>query len=173
MRQHSLKRDDTEGRLVDVRPKFAVESVKPGGVKRTAALRQAENVIQSSRAELDERLCASIAALAELTSDLELKPSTNAKVIQTLRDHARQLRDFGSLAGFEMVTSIAAMLCDVLNGMMDGRLPFRVEVVRCFVDPLELFCCAEQRGVSTLETPELIAGLEAMQRKLLPDADQA
>lgn len=171
MQQPELKTEEPDGRLVEVTPKFVIEAVKPGGVTRTAALRQAEHVIQTSRGELDDRLCTSIAALVEMTSDLELSPSTDPELIRAYRDHARQLRDFGALAGFEMVTSIAAMLSDVLNAIVDGDLTFRKEVLRCFVDPLELFCCAERRGASTFESPELLVELKAMQQKLLPGAE--
>lgn len=170
-RRPELKSEGSAGRLVGVQSKFAVESVKQGGVSRAEAAQQAETVIESSRAELDERLRASIAALAEMVSDLEFKPSVDSDLIHEFRDHARRVRDFGSLAGFEAVTMIAAMLCDVLNGVVDGRLRFRAEVVRCFVDPLELLCCAEQGEAGTPQASELLAELEVMQRKLLPDFD--
>lgn len=166
MTQRSTQADQAAGQLVAVSTRFHEHAVRSGGVGRSAALERAEEVLTSSRGELDKRV---FAALDELT----YLAAQGADATLKIRQQARELRDLGELAGFPIVTAVAAMLADVLSGSVENRLEFRPDVVNCYVDSIKVFCTAEKRELSTLEFPRLLDELREMQDRLLPESEGA
>lgn len=158
----------TLGRLKQVDTRFHRESVRAGGVNRATAVRQVAQVMEAVQPDLESSVKSSLAAISGSAAELELQEQPEKRVLRKLRDQVRELRDVGSLADFPMLTSIAAMLSDVLSHVVAGRAPYRVDVVRCFTDALDLFGTDDKRGVSTLEQPELLADLRRMQHLFVP-----
>lgn len=156
------------GQLLDVETRFHSEATRAGGVKRSAVVRQVTQMMEAAQPELQARLGQSMSKLGELASDLELSDAHDVETIRDLRGQVRKLRDFGALADFPMVSAIAAMLADVLSQIVGGRLRYRADVVRCFVDALDLFSSEDKRGISTLEQPQLLADLGRMQHLFMP-----
>lgn len=161
------------GQLVEVETKFHRESVRAGGISRDAALQRAGEVLDAARPELDERIFSALEAAVPLIENAEKDEQAGRELTGELREHARELRDFGALAGFPCVSAVAAMLVNVLSGILDGRMKYRADVVMCYMQSLSMFCAKDKRHLSTLECPALLEELGAMQDRLLPEDEPA
>lgn len=171
MTQPEMSQALDEGRLIDVATNFHRESVIDGGVDRSNALERARAVIEAAREQLDEMVFEALSTIVDLSGELTLSHTARPETIVGLLQNARQLRDLGELAGFPMATAIAAMLSDILSGTLSEQMAYRADVIRCFVDSLNMFCTAEKRGLSTLEFPELLNELSLMQSRVLPQSE--
>lgn len=163
MRQRSTRSDSAAGQLVEVQTRFHHYAVQPGGVSRAAALHEAGEVLKFARDELDQRVFGAFNELIALVG-------AGGHSLPAMREQARELRDLGQLAGFPVVTAVAAMLADYLSGCIDRKMAFRSDVVTCYVDSLKVFCSPQKRGLSTLEFPGLLDELREMQDRLLPES---
>jgi len=143
------------GRLFLMETAFHREARKPGGFFRDDAVNKATAALVKMQdsadryidAELD-RLCAATGA----ADQMQMAPAHEA---------AGNLRDVGAVAGFELITLVAANLCDVLD-LFEAKAVYRSEIVSCHLRALRTVRSEHYRGVQSEDVPELLAGLREL-----------
>jgi hypothetical protein len=144
-------------RIFDVETTFQKYARRPGGVPRDRAIKYAMSRVDELKPEFDDWLDKELQALAEAVRKAEEGHEARGW-IDTINNHARQLRDVGTTMDSELLTYIAGSLCSVLDEMAAGA-KFNKESISCHVDALFLARQRQYRGLKPEQVPELIAGL--------------
>ena len=147
----------SDARIFSAKTRFQTLARRPGGVKRSQAVENAQGKIEEAKLGFDEWLDNELAGLIEAVE----RAKSGAAVddwIDIAQFHASQLRDVGTTVGFELLTFIANTLCTILDGIKAGA-ECNMESLTCHTDALLLIRQKQYRHLRPDQVPELSRGL--------------
>jgi hypothetical protein len=137
---------------------------RPGGMSRNRAIERAEIEIAEVKVEFDEWLSRE---LAELTTAFEAardNPNDPERLAE-LANRGRQLRDVTATIRLELLSFVAASLCDLLDSV-SAETEFPIDSIVCHLDALNLSARPDFRELRPDEVPELTKGLRRVVKHL-------
>jgi hypothetical protein len=126
-------------------------------MSRNRAIERAEIEIAEVKVEFDEWLSRE---LAELTTAFEAardNPNDPERLAE-LANRGRQLRDVTATIRLELLSFVAASLCDLLDSV-SAETEFPIDSIVCHLDALNLSARPDFRELRPDEVPELTKGL--------------
>jgi hypothetical protein len=149
--------DDDLVRIFPVETTFQKQARRPGGVPRDRAIKYATSRVEEVKPEFEDWVGKELETLADVVGKMK-KGEAPADWVEVANRHSRHLRDVGTTMGSELLTYIAASLCEILDEIATGA-PCNVESVTCHVDALFLARQKPYWGLKPEQVPELTAGL--------------
>jgi hypothetical protein len=137
---------------------------RPGGMSRNRAIERAEIEIAEVKVEFDEWLSRE---LAELTTAFEAardNPNDPERLAE-LANRGRQLRDVTATIRLELLSFVAASLCDLLDSV-SAETEFPIDSIVRHLDALNLSARPDFRELRPDEVPELTKGLRRVVKHL-------
>ncbi len=153
-----------EARIFDVVSNFQKKARQPGGLTREKAIARAQAKLDQDKPNFIRWLGEELDALRLVIRQAE-KNSADTSSLEQATYHARQLRDVGSTMGFNLVTFVAANLCNILDAIKAGAR-YDKEVIDCHLGALALASQLPYQNVRPEELPELSGGLRSIFEKL-------
>jgi hypothetical protein len=126
-------------------------------MSRNRAIERAEIEIAEVKVQFDDWLSRE---LAELTTAFEAardNPNDPERLVE-LANRGRQLRDVTATIRLELLSFVAASLCDLLDSV-SGETEFPIDSIVCHLDALSLSARPDFRELRPDEVPELTKGL--------------
>ena len=151
------------GRLFQVESGFQKLARSPGGMPRDQAIENAKAALVEMRSKMDSWIDGELCAL-QAAHKTNSSTSIDAAGVKSVYSAACRLRDLGTTAGFDLITSIAANVCNFLEAIEAGA-EYRHDLVDCHVSALLLARQERYRGVRASDIPELTDGLRALVKK--------
>ena len=130
---------------------------RPGGVAPEQAIKQAEAHLEELHADFADWINNELAQLSAALDQLEASP-TSLEAIDRAFQSCAHLRDVGATMGFELVTFVAANLCDIIDAMKVGAV-YDKDTINCHMDALKLAKTERYRHLRADQVPEMTAGL--------------
>ena len=130
---------------------------RPGGVAPEQAIKQAEAHLEELHADFADWINNELAQLSAALDQLESNP-TSLEAIDRAFQSCGHLRDVGATMGFELVTFVAANLCDIIDAMKVGAV-YDKDTITCHMDALKLAKTERYRHLRPEQVPEMTAGL--------------
>jgi len=144
---------------------FQKKARRPGGVTRNQAVGGAQAQIETLKDEFTDWVKDGLKRLQSAIQLAETHPA-NATLIEDAFRSSCELRDIGTTMGYELVTFVANLLCEVLDNIRNGADYDKV-LIRCHLDALQLARQDSYRNVSPDQVPELCDGLrQAAERSM-------
>ena len=106
--------DTSEVRIFSVVTNFQKLALRPGGVPRDKAIAQADAELKDMKPEFDKWIDEEIEALRSALPPVGQGIGDN-EWVAVADIHAGRLRDVGATAGYELVTFVAGVMCDILE----------------------------------------------------------
>ena len=158
-----------EARVFHPENRFDRMARRPGGVSRDHALEAAEAHLEELKADFDDWINVELAQLAASLSHVESHP-TDLAAIETAFHGCAHLRDVGGTMGFELVTFVAANLCDIIEALKVGAV-FDKDTIECHLNALALAKTERYRHLAPNQVPEMTAGLRRIGQiaSIVPD----
>ncbi len=158
-----------EARVFHPDNRFDRMARRPGGVAREHALEAAQAHLEELKADFDDWINVELAQLAATLAEVESHP-TNLALIDTAFHGCAHLRDVGGTMGFELVTFVAANLCDVIEALKAGAM-FDKDTIECHLNALSLAKTEPYRHLAPDQVPEMTAGLRRIGQiaSIVPD----
>jgi hypothetical protein len=126
-------------------------------MSRNRAIERAEIEIAEVKVQFDDWLSRE---LAELTTAFEAardNPNDPERLAE-LANRGRQLRDVTATIRLELLSFVAASLCDLLDSV-SAETEFPIDSIVCHLDALDLSARPDFRELRPDEVPELTKGL--------------
>jgi chemotaxis protein histidine kinase CheA len=136
---------------------FQRKARRPGGVTRNQAVGGAKAQIETLKDEFRDWVKDGLTRLQSAIQLAESQPA-NAALIEDAFRSSCELRDIGTTMGYELVTFVANLLCEVLDNIRNGADYDKV-LIRCHLDALQLARQDSYKNVSPDQVPELCDGL--------------
>lgn len=149
--------DEREARVFTVETRFQKLARQPGGVSRDQALENAAAKIEEIKPGFDDWVGTELEALSGLINKAQAG-NPEPDWIAAANTHSCQIRDAGTTMGSELLTFIAASLCDVLDAIEAGA-ECNMESITCHLDALLLARQRRFRDMKPDQVPELTSGL--------------
>ncbi|HEX3505242.1 MAG TPA: hypothetical protein VHU22_17785 [Xanthobacteraceae bacterium] len=152
------KRASPTARVFPVDTRFQQLARRAGGVPRDKAIERAQMAMEDVKPAYEEFLGREVTGLAELVKNVEAGHDEPGW-LETATFRARQLRDSAGPLGYELITFVAASLCELLDSIEAGS-ECNMESIVCHVDALMLARQKSYRGLRPEQVPELTKGLQ-------------
>jgi hypothetical protein len=150
----------TEARIFQVDTNFQQMARRPGGISRDRAIEWAETEIADLEANFDEWLNRELTELAIALAAARDHPHDSEPLV-ALADRCRQLCDVTAVMRFELLSFVAASLCDLLDSInVEAELP--VDSIVCHLDSLSLAARPHLRRLRPEQARELTKGLRRL-----------
>lgn len=149
--------DEREARVFVVETRFQQLARRPGGLSRDKAIENATAQIEEIKPTFGGWIDEELGALSGLIKDAQAGAPASDWLAMA-NSHSRQIRDAGTTMGAELLTFIAASLCEVLDAIEAGA-ECNLDSIACHTDALFLARQQRYRGMRPDEVPELTAGL--------------
>lgn len=146
-----------EARIFRVDTNFQQMARRPGGISRDRAIERAETEIAEVKVDFNEWLNRELTELATAFASAR-DHLHDAERLADLAGRSRQLRDVTATMRFELLSFVAASLCDLLDSI-DAEGEFPVDSIACHLDSLNLAARPAFRGLRPEQVPELTKGL--------------
>jgi len=130
---------------------------RPGGVAPDQAIKQAEAHLEELHADFADWIDNELTQLTAALTQLETTP-TDVETIDRAFHSCAHLRDVGGTMGFELVTFVAANLCDIIDALKIGAV-YDKDTVTCHMDALKLAKTERFRHLRPDQVPEMTSGL--------------
>lgn len=142
---------------------------RPGGVARDHALESAQAHLEELKADFDDWMNVELAQLATALARIDSHP-TDLAALETAFHGCAHLRDVGGTMGFELVTFVAANLCDIIEALKAGAV-YDKDTIECHMNALALAKTERYRHLSPDQVPEMTAGLRRIGQiaSIVPD----
>jgi hypothetical protein len=151
-----------EARVFRVDTNFQQMARRPGGISRDRAIERAETEIAEVKVDFNEWLNRELAELATaFAAAREHRPDPER--LADLAGRSRQLRDVTATMRFELLSFVAASLCDLMDSI-NAEAEFPVDSITCHLDSLNLAARPAFRGLRPEQVPELTKGLRRVVR---------
>ncbi len=147
----------SEARIFRVETNFQQMARRPGGISRDRAIEQAETEIAGLKVEFDEWLHRELSELATALAAARDHPH-DAQRLADFVERGRQLRDATATMRFELLTFVAASLCELLESI-NAEAEFPLDSIVCHIDSLNLAARPDFRELRPEQVPELTKGL--------------
>jgi chemotaxis protein histidine kinase CheA len=136
---------------------FQRKARRPGGITRNQAVGGAKAQIETLKDEFRDWVKDGLTRLQSAIQLAEGQPA-NAALIEDAFRSSCELRDIGTTMGYELITFVANLLCEVLDNIRNGADYDKV-LIRCHLDALQLARQDSYKNVSPDQVPELCDGL--------------
>jgi hypothetical protein len=130
---------------------------RPGGMSRNRAIERAEIEIAEVKVEFDEWLSREMTELTTAFEAARDNPNDPERLAE-LANRGRQLRDVTATIRLELLSFVAASLCDLLDSV-SAETEFPIDSIVCHLDALNLSARPDFRELRPDEVPELTKGL--------------
>lgn len=130
---------------------------QPGAVARKQALEAAHAHLEELKADFPDWINQELAQLSAAFAKLETHPS-DLEAIDVAFHSCAHLRDVGGTMGFELVTFIAANLCDIIEALKGGAI-YDKDTVACHMDALQLAKTEKYRHLRPDQVSDMTSGL--------------
>jgi hypothetical protein len=152
----------TEARVFRVDTNFQQMARRPGGISRDRAIERAETEIAEVKVDFNEWINGELAELATAFAATR-EHQHDPQRLADLAGRSRQLRDVTTTMRFELLSFVAASLCDLMDSInAEAELP--MESIACHLDSLNLAARPAFRGLRPEQVPELTKGLRRVVR---------
>jgi hypothetical protein len=153
-----MKKDNNpDARLFYADTRFERLARRPGGVEREMAIEQAQAQVEEMKADFSVWVDDEFDTLNAALSEIESNPSDKGALERAYKSCA-QLRDVGGTMGYQLVTFVAKMLCEILEAYIAGAA-YDKEVIVCHTDAFKLARLEKYRHLEPHDVPEMAAGL--------------
>jgi len=151
-----------EARIFRVDTNFQQMARRPGGISRDRAIERAETEIAEVKVDFNEWLNRELAELATAFAAAR-EHRHDPERLADLAGRSRQLRDVTTTMRFELLSFVAASLCDLMDSInAEAELP--IDSIACHLDSLNLAARPAFRGLRPEQVPELTKGLRRVVR---------
>ncbi len=116
----------SEARIFRVETSFQQMARRPGGISRDRAIERAETEIAEIKVEFDESLNRELTELATAFAAARDRPHDPERLAD-LAGRSRQLCDVTATMRFELLSFIAASLCELLESINAETVPTRAD----------------------------------------------
>jgi hypothetical protein len=137
---------------------------RPGGMSRNRAIERAEIEIAEVKVEFDEWLSREMTELTTAFEAARDNPNDPERLAE-LANRGRQLRDVTATIRLELLSFVAASLCDLLDSV-SAETEFPIDSIVCHLDALNLSARPDFRELRPDEVPELTKGLRRVVKHL-------
>jgi hypothetical protein len=126
-------------------------------MSRNRAIERAEIEIAEVKVEFDEWLSREMTELTTAFEAARDNPNDPERLAE-LANRGRQLRDVTATIRLELLSFVAASLCDLLDSV-SAETEFPIDSIVCHLDALDLSARPDFRELRPDEVPELTKGL--------------
>jgi hypothetical protein len=156
-----MKKTSSEmpGVLTPVKTKFHAEATKPGGVTRSHATARANQSLIVMKPVLVPRVEHAMKQVLIHSTAVAAQEKVEASTVAELHKAVAEVRDLGAIVDQSLLSSVAAMLCDILEIVEDETIEYPKVSITVFIDTMVLAASEDYRGKSEEDVPELMAGL--------------
>jgi hypothetical protein len=126
-------------------------------MSRNRAIERAEIEIAEVKVEFDEWLSREMTELTTAFEAARDNPNDPERLAE-LANRGRQLRDVTATIRLELLSFVAASLCDLLDSV-SAETEFPIDSIVCHLDALNLSARPDFRELRPDEVPELTKGL--------------
>jgi hypothetical protein len=126
-------------------------------MSRNRAIERAEIEIAEVKVEFDEWLSREMTELTTAFEAARDNPNDPERLVE-LANRGRQLRDVTATIRLELLSFVAASLCDLLDSV-SAETEFPIDSIVCHLDALNLSARPDFRELRPDEVPELTKGL--------------
>jgi hypothetical protein len=151
-----------EARVFRVDTNFQRMARRPGGISRDRAIERAETEMAEVKVDFNEWLDRELAELTNAFASAR-EHRQDPERLADLAGRSRQLRDVTAMMRFELLSFVAASLCDLMDSI-DAEAEFPVDSIACHLDSLNLAARPGFRGLRPEQVPELTKGLRRVVR---------
>jgi hypothetical protein len=151
-----------EARVFRVDTNFQRMARRPGGISRDRAIERAETEIAEVKVDFNEWLARELAELAHAFASAR-EHRQDPERLSDLAGRSRELRDVTAMMRFELLSFVAASLCDLMDSI-DAEAEFPVDSIACHLDSLNLAARPAFRRLRPDQVPELTKGLRRVVR---------
>jgi hypothetical protein len=152
------RRPSSPARVFPVDTNFQQMARRAGGVPRDHAIERAQKALEGVKPAFEEFLEREVTGLADMVKKVEAGKDEPGW-IETATFRARQLRDSAGSLDYELITFIAASLCELFDSIEAGG-ECNMESIVCHVDALMLARQKAYRRMKPEQVPELTKGLQ-------------
>ncbi len=149
---------DNQPRTFFVETRFQKMARRPGGLLRDEALRQASANLETLKPQFELSLEPMLQSCIEATRSLNQDFRDPAKIALAF-DLCRELRNAAEPMGYQLLSFVCMILCDMLSRIGAGAA-YDQEAVECVIDALVLASGPPYNVLSPGQVPELTSGLQ-------------
>lgn len=152
---HSLA-PESDGTLTKVQTAIHIQSTKQGGVGRAQAVSRATASLDDMTPVLLSRIDAAMQRICDL---VHAAKNERQPEMDELRSSVAEVRDLGGVVRLNLLSAIAAMLCDILKVAIEKMIAYPTAAITVFIDAMVMATGDQYRHLSEADVPELMSGL--------------